>query len=405
MLCLLAGVCPSLSTVFNSDTGVYPRMRILLLSAYDAASHRAWRNGLVASFPEHEWTELSLPARYFSWRIRGNSLSWAFSERETLSQPYDLVVATSMVDLTSLRGFIPSLGQIPTLVYFHENQFAYPESGREFRSVEPQLLNIYNALCGDWVAFNSHFNRNTLLEGARKLLAKLPDHVPPGLIEQIEARSSVVSVPLPDSAFIESETTNDLWPQRSGVLQPGEPIRLVWAARWEFDKGPDRLLAILRELESRRLNYRLCILGERFRNSPAEFDLIAEEFSHRLDQCGYAESRKAYLGWLNSADLMLSTATHEFQGLSVLEAVAQGCIPILPARQVYPELFSEQFLYRDCGADIATEAGLAVDLIERQAETLKRAKGEPPSVDQFSWSALKPGYAELFRALTSGAAG
>ncbi|SEG19347.1 tRNA-queuosine alpha-mannosyltransferase domain-containing protein [Marinobacterium lutimaris] len=376
-------------------------MRILVLSAYDAASHRAWRKGLVACFPEHQWTELALPARYFSWRIRGNSLSWAFSEREVLSQPYDLVVATSMVDLSSLRGFVPSLGQIPTLVYFHENQFAYPESGREFRSVEPQLLNIYNALCGDRLVFNSRFNRDTLLEGARKLLAKLPDQVPPGLIEQIEARSSVVPVPLPDSAFDKRAIENETWPQRSGCPAQDDPIRIVWAARWEFDKGPDRLLAILRALESRGTDFRLCILGERFRNSPKEFDTIAREFSHRLDQCGYAESREAYLSWLSGGDIFLSTATHEFQGLSVLEALAQGCIPALPARQAYPELFSEEYLYPDCGDDIEREAGLAADLIERQAEALKNGALEAPSVAGFSWSALKPLYAELFSALTA----
>ena len=60
--------------------------------------------------PKHDWTVLSLPARYFSWRIRGNSLSWAFGERERLQQPYDLIIATSMVDLTSLRGFVPVTG-------------------------------------------------------------------------------------------------------------------------------------------------------------------------------------------------------------------------------------------------------------------------------------------------------
>src|SRR5690554_445672 len=99
-------------------------MRILLLSAYDAVSHQYWRKGLVNALPEHDWTVLSLPARYFSWRIRGNSLSWAFGERERLQQPYDLVIATSMVDLTSLRGLVPSLARTPCVVYFHENQFA-----------------------------------------------------------------------------------------------------------------------------------------------------------------------------------------------------------------------------------------------------------------------------------------
>ena len=43
-------------------------MRILLLSAYDAESHRYWREGLVSRFPEHHWQVLRLPPRYFNWR-------------------------------------------------------------------------------------------------------------------------------------------------------------------------------------------------------------------------------------------------------------------------------------------------------------------------------------------------
>jgi len=155
-------------------------MKVLLLSAYDAASHRHWRETLVAQFPEWDWQVLTLPARYFAWRIRGNSLSWAFGQRELLEQPYDLVIATSMTDLSALRGMVPVLAQIPTLVYFHENQFAYPESGREYGSVEPKVLNIYTALAADYVLFNSGYNRNSFLAGAQALLKKLPDQVPAG---------------------------------------------------------------------------------------------------------------------------------------------------------------------------------------------------------------------------------
>jgi hypothetical protein len=76
-----------------------PVKRVLLLSAYDAMSHRCWRRGLVKAFPEYEWTVLTLPPRHFSWRIRGNGLTWAFSKRRALSRPYDLVITTSMTDL------------------------------------------------------------------------------------------------------------------------------------------------------------------------------------------------------------------------------------------------------------------------------------------------------------------
>jgi hypothetical protein len=94
-------------------------VRILLLSAYHANSHKAWADGLVAAIPAHQWTVLTLPPRHFSWRLRGNSLSWAMLQSEQLNADYDLLVATSMTDLSALRGLCPSLCRLPTLVYFH----------------------------------------------------------------------------------------------------------------------------------------------------------------------------------------------------------------------------------------------------------------------------------------------
>lgn len=368
-------------------------MKILLLSAYDAASHIYWRKGLIEQFPEHHWQVLALPARHFSWRIRGNSLSWALGEQAALNGDYDLIITTSMTDLSALKGLVPKLALIPTLVYFHENQFAYPQSGREFGSVEPKILNIYTALAGDRVLFNSHYNRNTFLDGARQLLRKMPDHVPAGVIESLAERSAVLPVPLSDGLFTPRPQASEIaWDQSPLV---NRPLRIVWAARWEFDKGPDRLLAILRKLEDQRIDYRLCVLGERFRNSPADFDRIESELKHRLDQFGYAESREEYLSWLQAGDLFLSTATHEFQGLSVLEAVALGCVPVLPGREVYPELFDRQFIYRDCGGDLVAEANAVVDRIVGLVGQLERRELIAPDIAGLSWKFLRPEYKQV----------
>nr|WP_067296394.1 DUF3524 domain-containing protein [Marinobacterium profundum] len=395
-------------------------MRILLLSAYDAASHQHWYRQLMAGMPHWDWTLLTLAPRYFSWRIRGNSLSWAFNERETLQRPYDLVLATSMTDLSALRGLVPALAQVPTLVYFHENQFAYPESERAFKAVEPKILNIYTALAADRVLFNSAYNRDSFLAGTAALLKKLPDQVPPGIVQLLDERSAVLPVPLADSCFEPGNAEDGFdvrWSRSvdgsgdSGADEAGAssaPVRLLWSARWEYDKGPRRLLAILQVLEARKFDYRLCLLGQGFRHTPAEFAEIGARFGHRLVQFGFAETRAEYQAWLRSADLVLSTAEHEFQGLAVLEALAAGCLPVLPNRLVYPELVPSSGLYASVPGDLKAEASHAADLIERQARArlnLTAVLPAPLSLQRFAWRELKPAYEAEMLALAQTAAG
>lgn len=372
-------------------------MKVLLLSAYDAESHQHWRKVLVKELPNFEWTVLTLPGRYFSWRIRGNSLSWAFDKREVLEQPYDLIIATSMTDLSALRGFVPSLATTPAILYFHENQFVYPTSGKEFKSVEPCILNLYGAVSADKVLFNSRFNQDSFLQGCKTLLDKLPDQVPKGVIEHLKSKSSVLPVPLSDDCFTHTLDNQVCWQQCDQAED--RPVRIVWAARWEYDKGPDRLLAILEVLERSGTDYRISILGQKFRGTPETFTTIGATYSHRIDQFGYAESRGEYLSWLKSADIFLSTATHEFQGLSVLEAVALGCIPVLPERQVYPDLFAEEYLYPDCGENCSLEAEKAVDMIQKQWNALQSGVAVLPNVGHFQSEQLIPQYEHVISAV------
>lgn len=219
-------------------------LRILILSGYDAASHRLWRENLMHLLPMHEWTSLSLPPRHFSWRLRGNALSFAYNQRESLSRPYDLLVATSMVDLSTLRGFIPALAKLPTLLYFHENQFAYPTRDAQRNNAETQLVPLYAALCADSLVFNSDYNRSTFLAGAKALLRRLPDHVPKGLAVQLE-NSHVLPVPvLPAALPTALSTASSPVPVReaNSVRQSAHAtLEVVWNHRWEYDKGPERL--------------------------------------------------------------------------------------------------------------------------------------------------------------------
>jgi hypothetical protein len=87
------------------------------------------------------------------------------------------------VDLAALSGIVPALAPLPTLLYFHENQFDYRLSESAHASIEPEIVNLYSALATQQLVFNSDDNRRTFLSGARALLRKIPDAVPGGMPE------------------------------------------------------------------------------------------------------------------------------------------------------------------------------------------------------------------------------
>lgn len=375
-------------------------MRVLLLSAYAAASHLHWQRCLLAMFPDWQWQVLTLPPRHFSWRIRGNPLYWSLSERAVLEGEYDLLVATSMVDLATLRGLVPALAGLPSLLYFHENQFDYPQQSRQHNLVEAQMVSLYSALAADSLAFNSAYNRETFLAGVDALLRKLPDRVPDGVAAILAGKATVLPVPID----MEGGSVSDFpWPGAGGCY-PLRPLRLLWTGRFEHDKGGEALWHTLSELESLGLDYELAMTGQQFRSSPAIFSRIETEFSRRLVQFGYLPDIADYRGLLRGADVVLSTALHEFQGLAVLEAVARGCLPAVPDRLAYPEIYPPKFRYSSRGSDAKTEAVAAAALVRRLGAEIEQGDAVVPDVSLYGTGKLQRRYADLLQTL-AGAAG
>jgi glycosyltransferase involved in cell wall biosynthesis len=360
-------------------------MRILLLSAYDADSHRYWRENLLRHLECFEWRCLTLPPRHFSWRIRGNPVSWVSNCSEHLSEPYDLLLATSMVDVATIKGLVPSLASTPTLVYFHENQFAFPASAHQFVSAEPQMVNLYSALASDTNLFNSHFNLESFIDGVEKLMARMPDQRPRSIGKVIREKSKVLPVPLENGVF-----------ERTRPVIHSEPLTFAWNHRWEYDKAPERLYRALHKFRKRGLPFRIHVLGRPFRKYPPIFDRLQQDFSAELGQFGRMESRRDYLDVLRSSHVVISTALQEFQGLSVLEATACGCIPLAPARLSYPEFLAEEFTYASSPEDEEQEANVLAQRLEELATAY--ANGilpQPPRVEAFSWKEMAFRYREL----------
>lgn len=340
-------------------------MKVLLLSGYDAVSHRIWRERIQSSFPNWQWTTLTQPPRHFAWRLRGNAMLWAANESVILNATYDLLIATSMVDLSSLRGLVPGLAQIPTLLYFHENQFAYPEGRQRSDNVEPMLVPIYSALCSDRLIFNSHYNQSTFLKGASNLSKRLPEPLPAELFNKLES-SEVIPVPLPNWQLPESTDANP------------EQLEVIWNHRWEYDKGPDLLLAIIEECWQQKLPIRFQVVGQQFREQPAAFEPInlklheiATHFKWDPGQWGFVNAEEEYKSLLINADTVLSTASHDFQGLAIQEACLMNCSALAPNDLAYPEYLPPECLYDQLQTEQQT-ATLVTDklrgLLERKQQ-------------------------------------
>ena len=110
---------------------------------------------------------------------------------------------------------------------------------------------------------------------------------------------------------------------------------------------------------------------------------------NHIQTWGYLDDRASYLACLHQSDVVVSTALHEFQGLSILEAMACGCVPLAPNRLVYPELLPEQCLYPSFPNNRKKEQTALVNALRSFTESDLPSITKPIDI---SWSNLAKRY-------------
>jgi len=315
-------------------------MNVLALEAYYGGSHRQFLDGWVQR-SEHDWTVLTLPPHSWKWRMRHSAMTFADQCKRLVQEGknWDIVFVSDMTSLAEFRGLAPAaVHALPSLFYFHENQLTYPVRVSEERDHHFGVTNMVSAHAADAVWFNSAYHRDVFLEAIGKLLRIMPDQQPPDIVENIRERSSVR--PPPIERFADRDHVN-----RS-------PLRILWNARWEHDKGPETFFEALYLLNDRDVSFQVDVVGESFRRVPEVFAEARGRLDKHIGRWGFQESRAEYLQALGEADVVVSTADHEFFGIAVAEAVAAGAFPLVPNRLAYPEVIgsvaggdSAEFLY------------------------------------------------------------
>ncbi len=360
-------------------------MNILILEPYFAGSHADWARG-YQKHSRHNIHILSMKGQFWKWRMHGGAVTLA-REFLTLEFVPDLILATDMLDLAAFLALTRKrTGYIPTALYFHENQLAYPWSpdDRDIKYKRDKhygFINYTSALAADAVFFNSRFNRDSFLNELRRFLKNFPDYNESGNVDKIAAKSGVLHLGLDLSRFDGYRAD----------VKDKTPV-ILWNHRWEFDKNPGDFFKALYILADEGLYFQVVVLGENFSVNPAEFDKARRQFGERILQFGYEKNFADYARWLWRADIIPVTSRHDFFGASVMEAVYCNCFPLLPKRLAYPELVpgALHYLYfYDNFKDLTERLRKAVLNIHRTREfNLNKEAGA------FGWENMAKSYDE-----------
>jgi len=271
----------------------------------------------------------------------------------------------------------------------HENQLTYPlpedptigpmrrQLGERDRHYA--FINYSSMLAADRVFFNSRFHFDSFFGALLPFLRHYPEFNELETIEIIRRKSEILPVGV-DLRRLDPETAP------AGASAP--PL-ILWNQRLEYDKNPEGFINVLVTLAGEDIPFRVALCGERFGKPGAEWEEGVRALGDRVIHNGYAED-SLYQRLLWESSLTVSTAGHEYFGISILEAIYCHTFPLLPARLSYPELIPAEF-HADC-----LYRGRR-DLLERLRWALSDAEAIrvlaarlAPAAARFDWRKIAP---------------
>jgi len=358
-------------------------LNIVFVETFYGGSHKSFLDGLM-KFSRHQVTPITMPSRFWKWRLRGAAFYIAEQYAETLRSA-DLLFVTDMTNLAMLKAL--SGYTCPAVMFFHENQLTYPLPDGENLDLDFGFINLTSAVVADRCVFNSKYQLDQFNLESKNFINNIPEFAPERTHHEIMKRSQVIYMGIDVAAL-----------SHPPVLDNPEPI-ILWNHRWEFDKQPEVFFRLLYKLDAENVSFKVIILGENFQMYPKEFIEAREKLGHRILRFGFVESADDYARFLAMADIVISTAIQENYGFSVIEALYCHTLPLLPNRLSYPEIlppeFHKEFLYN-------TEDELEVKLRQLlrnygKMAYLKKALAE--SMKKFDWNNRIDEFDDLFDSL------
>lgn len=375
-------------------------MKILLIEPFFSGSHQQWAEGFQ-KHSTHQVKIISLAGRYWKWRMHGGAVTLAdFFQKKYKNENFDLLLATDMLDLSTFLSLTrKQTAEIPTAIYFHENQLTYPWSPedqdvKKKRDNHYAFMNYTSALAADAIFFNSKYHQQSWLDALPYFLNQFPDFRNLENIERLKKKSKVLYLGMELSRF------DDFFLEKKE-----KEIVLLWNHRWEYDKNPEMFFNALFRLKKEGIPFKLIVVGASYKKVPPIFEKAKEVLKEHIIHFGFAKNWETYAKLLWQADVLPVSSTQDFFGGSVVEAIYCDCFPILPNRLAYPEhipkdIHAAHFYSSALDSELAEEA-----FFQKIKNTIisfpknKKVNSSKNFVAKYDWSILANKYDDAFALL------
>ncbi|XP_066855776.1 tRNA-queuosine alpha-mannosyltransferase isoform X5 [Anser cygnoides] len=327
------------------------KMTVLLIEAFYGGSHKQLMDLLQEELKE-ECVLCTLPAKKWHWKARTAALY--FMQTVPTNPNYRILFASSVLNLAELAALRPDLGKLKKVLYFHENQLAYPVQNWKERDFQYGYNQILSCLVADVVVFNSAFNMESFLTSIGKFMKLIPDHRPKDLEKIIRPKCQVLYFPVrfPDVSRFMPEHKLAHLENLIGVKSNGDAYQFAGLPGQQKSRALGGLMKnsnVCRESGLCEAQPGLCTTQHEGLHSPltAPERLNKSEASESTNPCQEEDKQHLTFNLCN----IWSGMDYQQRPLHVawphrwVEAVYCGCYPLCPKALVYPEIFPAEYLY------------------------------------------------------------
>uniref|UniRef100_A0A8C6IKV8 tRNA-queuosine alpha-mannosyltransferase n=1 Tax=Melopsittacus undulatus TaxID=13146 RepID=A0A8C6IKV8_MELUD len=230
------------------------------------------------------------------------------------------------VRFPDVSRFMPEhkLAHFEKVIGVKRNEDAYQTVGLPFQQKCRVLMKTSNAA-----------SKSGLCEAQPRLHATQHEGLPSTLtavarLNESEASESTNPYQEEDKQHLTFKLSNIL----SGQDYQQRPLHIVWPHRWEHDKGPETFFEVLLKLKEKDLPFRVSVLGEAFSEIPDIFSEAKKLLGSSVLHWGYLPTKDDYFQALCMADVVISTAKHEFFGVAI--ASPWWVVIIFPCTKAVP---------------------------------------------------------------------